>query len=211
MKKGFTLVELLAILVILGLIGLLVYPAIENTIKGVRKDLYKTQKSTLIAGLKNWVVDHPRSLPERNGEVVYVSLGQLKLGAYVDIDISDPRTDKLFDNATQTIIKRENGKYKYEVLLDDETLEETEKVENITYPKVEFKGSEVVYLSINDPYADEGLIINGDLCIRDECNYTNEVNFDFSNVDTSNAGSYYVKYTISEINNLVIYRTVIVR
>lgn len=208
MKKGFTLVELLAILVILGLVGLLVYPAIEKTVKGVRTDLYQNQKSAMINGLKNWVVDHPRSLPEENGEVVYVSLGQLKIGSYVDMFISDPKTDKLFDNATKIVIKRQNGKYKYEVLLDDETLVEYEKNVNITYPNVQFQGKEVVYLSVNDTYIDEGLVIDGEKCSNGNCG---NVTFDFSNIDTSVKGSYYAKYIIYGLDDLVIYRTVIVK
>lgn len=208
MKKGFTLVELLAVLVILGLIGLLAYPAIEQTIKGVRTDLYESQKTAIIDGLKNWVVDHPRSLPEENGEEVYVSLGQLKIGTYVDMFISNPTTDKLFDTATKTIIRRQNNKYKYLVLLDDDTLEEHEKNVNITYPNVSFQGKEVVYLSVGEPYIDEGIIVDGKKCSNGTCS---DVTFDFSNIDTSTKGSYYAKYIIYGLDNLVIYRTVIVR
>lgn len=212
MKKGFTLVELLAVLVVLGLIGLLVYPAIEKTIKGVRKDLYETQKVAIIDGVKNWVADHPRSLPEANGEIVYVSLGQLKIGSYVDMNISNPKTDKLFDNATKVIIKRENNKYKYDVLLDDTSLVEEEKRDNITYPKVEVAGDLVVHLSIGTSYLDDGIIINDNLCKQGSCsNYNGDVSFDSSNIDISTAGSYYVKYTVFGQGNLVLYRTVIVK
>ena len=211
MKKGFTLVELLAVLVVLGLIGLLVFPAIEKTIKGVRGDLYQAQKSAMIDGIKNWVADNPRSLPEENGETIYVSLGQLKIGSYVDMNISNPQTDKLFDNATKVIIKRENNKYKYDVLLDDESLVEESKADNITYPSVEFAGNMVVYLQVGEPFIDEGITINGNLCKEGACSYNGDISFDFSNIDTSKSGSYFAKYTIYGISNLVVYRTVIVR
>lgn len=211
MKKGFTLVELLAVLVILGLIGLLVYPAIEKTIKGVRKDLYQTQKLAMMDGMKNWVADHPRSLPEENGETVYVSLGQLKIGSYVDMNITDPNTDKLFDNATKVIVKRQNNKYKYDVLLNDETLVEEEKNENVTYPNLSFVGDMVVYLNLNDVFIDEGIAIDGYICKQGSCGYGGDVSFDYSNINTSEAGSYYVKYTIYGTSDLVVYRTVIVR
>ena len=208
MKKGFTLVELLAVLVILGLIGLLVFPAIERAIKGVRKDLYETQKTAIIDGLKNWIADNPKSLPEENGQIIYVSLGQLKIGSYVDINITNPKTDKLFDTATKVLIKRENNKYKYEVVLNDNTLVEETKTSNLSYPKVEFNGDLVMYLEVGNTYTEPGLKINNINCMPGNCQY--DIEFDSSNVDTTTAGSYYVKYILGTTTKLVIYRTVIV-
>ena len=44
MKKGFTLVELLATITILGLLGLIVGMGITSAIQGTRKDSAETQK-----------------------------------------------------------------------------------------------------------------------------------------------------------------------
>jgi len=33
MKKGFTLVELIAVIILLGLLGLIIYPTVNNIIK----------------------------------------------------------------------------------------------------------------------------------------------------------------------------------
>lgn len=41
MKKGFTLVEVLGVIVILGIIAIITYPAIDNTIKESREKAYQ--------------------------------------------------------------------------------------------------------------------------------------------------------------------------
>ena len=43
MKKGFTLVELLAVIILLGVIGLIVVPSITKTINNSKEDLYNDQ------------------------------------------------------------------------------------------------------------------------------------------------------------------------
>ena len=43
MKKGFTLAELLAVIVILGLLALIAVPVVLNKIKSTKEDLYNNQ------------------------------------------------------------------------------------------------------------------------------------------------------------------------
>lgn len=40
MKKGFTLIEVLGVIVLLGVIALIAYPAVDNTIKESREKAY---------------------------------------------------------------------------------------------------------------------------------------------------------------------------
>ena len=64
MKKGFTLVELLAVLVILGLLGLIVVPVVDKIIKDNRNNLYELQIKNIEEGARNWAAKNPLSLPE---------------------------------------------------------------------------------------------------------------------------------------------------
>ncbi len=41
MKKGFTLVEVLAVIAVVGVIALIAYPAVDNTIKNAREKAYR--------------------------------------------------------------------------------------------------------------------------------------------------------------------------
>ena len=52
MKKGFTLVELLATITILGIIALLLVPTVVGTINGFREDAAEDQEKSIIAAAK---------------------------------------------------------------------------------------------------------------------------------------------------------------
>lgn len=57
-KNGFTLVELLAVIVILGVIGMIVFPAVQTTIKKNKEKLYVQQINSLVDAASKYVVDH---------------------------------------------------------------------------------------------------------------------------------------------------------
>ena len=58
MRKGFTLVELLATITILGLIALLVVPTVTGTLNSFREDVKENQKDSIVAAAKLWATDH---------------------------------------------------------------------------------------------------------------------------------------------------------
>ena len=43
MKKGFTLIELMAVVIVLGVLALFVVPTIDKTMKQIREDGYEEQ------------------------------------------------------------------------------------------------------------------------------------------------------------------------
>lgn len=240
-NKGFTLVELIAVIVVLAVLGLVAVPAINRTIKQTKNDLYDSQVTSIVDGVKNWVADHPRDLPAEAGEKVFVSLGQLKLGSYVDVNITNPRSDKYFDTAVRLVIEKNNvtndkgevigDKYKYDcdyqyddinqVLIlnkyhcDFRNMNEESKEYELAYPIVEFNGNIVTYINQNEDYEEKGLKIDGDDCLTDKCNVEHySLDIDSSNLNNTQPGSYYIKYTINNDQNnnkLVLYRTVIVK
>lgn len=66
MKKGFTLVELLVVIVILGLLALVAYPSVIKIINDYKKEAYESQIKIIEKVTKEWAVEHPRELPEIN-------------------------------------------------------------------------------------------------------------------------------------------------
>lgn len=63
-KKGFTLVELIAVVVILALISLIVFPAVNSMIKNSKEKAYNVQIDEIINAAKNYLSDLPVCIPE---------------------------------------------------------------------------------------------------------------------------------------------------
>ena len=114
-KQGFTLVEILAVITLLGIMALLIIPAIEGIIRGTEEDAYNTQIESMKLSLKNWGAENVFKLPSNDGEFVEVTLGDLKLAGYVPVEFKDPRDDKCFSNSIILRITREKNNYDYSI------------------------------------------------------------------------------------------------
>lgn len=113
-NKGFTLVELMGVIVLLGVLILIAVPAVTGILKSSKDDLYQTQLRTIETAAKNWASDEEnlKYLPD-SGKCIYIHLYTLKEGEYVDLNIKNPKTEKEFnDTDTLVIISREAGKKK---------------------------------------------------------------------------------------------------
>lgn len=116
MKKGFTLVELVAVIIILGVLGLIAVVTISNTIKTNEENAYNLQINYIKEGAKNWAGKHVFELPDKEGEYLILTLLQLKQEGCVDDEIKNPKTNALFDDNLEIKIIKQNGDYVYEVM-----------------------------------------------------------------------------------------------
>ena len=112
MKKGFTLVELLATITILGIIALLLVPTVTGVISNFRNDSSENQKKSIVAAAKLWGSDHRLELPTTEGETMCVSVAELKNG-YLEDDIVDPDTKEAISDYVGVEIKRVGKSYEY--------------------------------------------------------------------------------------------------
>lgn len=63
MKKGFTLVELLAVIFILSIILVISVPNLISNIKSNKQDASKSIENIIIAAARNYVIDYELSYP----------------------------------------------------------------------------------------------------------------------------------------------------
>lgn len=118
MKKGFTLVELLAVMVVLGLLVLLVVPEVLVVMNSSKQRLFELQVKNIELAAKNWAADNPGLLPSESGDSVTIFLSNLKIGGFIDPDISNPLTNSQFPNDMVIEIKRIGNSFTYTALTD---------------------------------------------------------------------------------------------
>lgn len=113
-KKGFTLVELLAVLTLLAVLALIVYPAVEDYVISSRDKGNQTQVQNIISATKNWEADNPTQIPDL-GESYTLKLGTLLDGGYID-DVIDYNIQENYSRETKIVITNNNGTYEYNVI-----------------------------------------------------------------------------------------------
>lgn len=106
-KRGFTLVELLAVIVVLSLIALVAVPAITGIIKEGKTTLSEAQMKNIELAARNWASDKA-NLPKLSDGYECVTLETLQNGGYADMDIKNPKTGDPLD-ASVKIEKQEKN------------------------------------------------------------------------------------------------------
>lgn len=114
-NKGFTLVELLAVLVILAIIALIVTPIVSGVIKDAGEKVYKEQEKTILRSAQKWALANSNSLSTTDGAVYNLSLSDLKNSAYYDnTTVINPDTKQEMNGCIKITYREASQDYKYE-------------------------------------------------------------------------------------------------
>jgi len=90
-NKGFTLTELIGVIVLLGIIALIAVPIINSTITNSKTKAYNAQIKALEDAGKKWGVENTKYLPA-DATNCNVAIAQLITLGYIEDDkIVDPR------------------------------------------------------------------------------------------------------------------------
>lgn len=95
--RGFTLVELLAVIVILGIIALIVSPTLIGVLNKSKQDIKEKQIATLENAASRWTLSNEECLYNHVG-VFNLSLDTLKQSGLITAkEIIDPTTDNTLE------------------------------------------------------------------------------------------------------------------
>jgi prepilin-type N-terminal cleavage/methylation domain-containing protein len=125
-KNGFTLAELLGVIVILSLISVITIPAVTSSLNTYKERLCNSQLDQIISATRAWATDNIVKLPTENGKSYQVSLRELTQYGYIDDDIKNPISKTDFDlDSTIITITRVNKTYSYQI--DAQTVKSCKK------------------------------------------------------------------------------------
>ncbi len=195
-KKGFTLIELLAVIFIISIISVIAIPNIDRAIKQAREELYQTQLNNIITGAKNWGSKNISILPEEDGELITLTLGQLKIGGFIDEKIKNPRTKKTFPNDMEITILKKGNNYEYKVIEGSGGFDN-----NIDFdsPTIVLNGLPHETVEIYDEYIDKGVIARDPSGSEiEDINITIKSNNNVvESIDTSKLVQYKITYSVT--------------
>ena len=113
-KNGFTLVELIGVILLLGLMSLIIVPSLEKSLKGGISKADRQTEENIITSAKNWGMDNKKSLPKDDGLSISVSLSTLQDGGYVDKNLVWPSSKEEISNLC-IVIRNNKGIYDYKI------------------------------------------------------------------------------------------------
>ena len=210
MDKGYTFIELIGILVLISLITMLVTPVMIQYMDNRKEELYDIQIDHIELALKTWASENKEHLPEKDGEMITLTLLQLKQAEILSGDITNPVTDKLIpDDMTMTITKKKKN-YVYKVNKDSGTV----SVFNESYyqnPSILLKGDSTIYVELGNPYIEYGVYASDAKGVTIE-DVRTTITGSGNVIKTDEVGNYTITYTVND-NGLysAVARTVIVR
>lgn len=113
MKKGFTLVEVLAVIVILGLLVVIISPVVNNLLGDSEDALYDKQVDSIVKATKKYMVEHSELLPE-NSDSKAIYINDLINKGVIDKDkVINPKTKEEMNGCVVVSYNHEFNQYEY--------------------------------------------------------------------------------------------------
>lgn len=141
MKKGFTLIELIAVIVILGIIALIATVSVMKIFQKNTESLYTTQVEIIESAADKWVIANSGVLPV-DGSTYNLELSKLVSDGYLDDgDILDPRTRRNIEGYIEISFDSSVNQYKAKLINENNSS----------------AGKEAILAAINPVTSGEGL------------------------------------------------------
>ena len=127
-RKGFSLVELLAVVVILGLIAALGISATSYLSDLAKKNKMESQKNTVTMSAETYLQNNKNLVPKIIGDSSIIKVSDLRKSKYLTEDIKNGKGESCMEKSYVRVYKLSNSEYKYTTFLycgDEEVPEES--------------------------------------------------------------------------------------
>lgn len=164
-KNAFTLIEILAAIVIMGILSTIIVTASIRKVNQARENSYKTLINSIELSAKNYVVDNENNLDDfLNNDWINISLQTLVDNKYLK-NIKNPKTNKDLPLTDIVYVTRNY----------DGKIEATYDIEQDNKNKLTLSGAYNIYIKENSTYNDPGILLNDNL-LNSGVTITGEVN-----------------------------------
>lgn len=208
-KEGFTLVELLGVIVLLGIISLVIIPKVGDTITNSKNTAYEVQITNIKKGISDYIID--KNILQEDGSIT-IKLGSIKQAGYLPISIKNPISKKNISNESLALVTRTNGKYDIQLQIIDVNYSE---MLDSNAPIIILNGNYIEYVEVKNSYQEKGAIAKtsegeeiNDISIQILMNEQEQ-----SSINTNALNTYNIVYSVTDGNGIQssATRTVIVR
>ena len=118
-NKGFSLIEILATIVIIGIVSTVGIVSVNSMINKSKQHFYESQKQQMVLAAQSYVQDNRNILPKNVGGMIKIKLSVLREKNYLKEDIIDQDKNVCDqDNSYVTVYKNNQTEYKYHGYLD---------------------------------------------------------------------------------------------
>ncbi len=119
-NKGFTMVELLAVITILGLLIGIGVATIQKATDKARYNFYKSQRTTIQNATSSYLADHKNEYPKYVGSTNSITLRKLQTNKYIGTftDHSKKENSCNLDNTKVVVIKTDLNRFTYKAVLN---------------------------------------------------------------------------------------------
>lgn len=114
-RKGFTLVELLAVIVIIALLALITTTSVTKFVGDAKNNLSNVQIGLIKSAAEAWGADNINKFPEAN-KCSYITLKDLKNQGFIDSSVIDPKTNKKISDDLKIKISNTLSEYGKEII-----------------------------------------------------------------------------------------------
>lgn len=124
-NKGLTLVELIAVIVIIAILALIIYPQVTKQLSSMKNDTNIIEESSIKESAKEYLADHVGNELTFTNNKETVTLETLINDGYLEGSTKNPKTGKNMDLINSKVVITRTGslpnyKYTYQIELYDE-------------------------------------------------------------------------------------------
>jgi len=194
-KKGFTLVELLATITIIGMLSTILITVVVKKINETKEQSRQTMINSIELAAKNYAMDNESSIDSlKSYDYAYIPLKIL-----IENDLL---TDSLIDQTTNKALPMTDTVYVTRFF--NGTIRAVYDIDQAIHTKITLNGSFNVYIKKENIFTDPGVI-----AISSSGNDVSSSVITTGTVDTNTVGNYIITYTYDDISitrNVIVYQ-----